>query len=65
MSTITVAHYGTATGTFADAGDSTGTSLCGTRTYSIEETGGGAISWQSIVSATRTITASPGASQSQ
>lgn len=56
---ITVTDFLDATATFSDAGDSTGGSLCGTRTYSITDSAGSAVTWASVDTATRTVTVQP------
>lgn len=67
LSTINVDDGATATGTFTDLADSYYTeygnpSFCGTRTFTIEDSGGSVVSWLTVAftsGSTYTITASP------
>ena len=56
---ITVTDFLDASATFSDAGDSTGGSLCGTRTYALTDSAGSAVTWASVDPATRTVTVQP------
>ena len=56
---ITVTDFLDASATFADAGDSTGGSLCGTRTYALTDSAGSAVTWASVDPSTRTVTVQP------
>ena len=53
---ITVTDFLDASATFSDAGDSTNGSLCGTRTYSLTDAVGNAVTWASVDPATQTVT---------
>ena len=53
---ITVTDFLDASATFTDAGDSTGGSLCGTRTYALTDASDASVTWASVDPATRTVT---------